>query len=139
MDQETRKREPLLLATRQRLLPRLLVIDAILEMAKPNLLQRVANIVVGHLVGFHRIAHRALERTQRYIGALGQHENARIALHHHLALAPGPETGNGTYQWALASTGFADDQHLLAGPDIHFRLVYPAGPIVALHGETAKP
>ena len=72
-----REGEPLLFAARQRLVPRRLLLDPLLEMIQADLVQGLADLFDRPLVGRRRDRRRAAQRAGRDVGLLRQHEQPR--------------------------------------------------------------
>ena len=107
-------------------------------MLEADVLQRRAHVFVLHLLSCQRIGGRAPQRAERHVWLLRQHQELRAALHDHLSVAPGPEPCDRAHQRALAGAGLADDQHPLAGRDIHFGLLHHAGAVVEPHRKSVQ-
>ena len=90
VDQDAREREPLLFAAGQDALPARVLVDAIDEVPEPDLLQRLADERVVHLVGGLRAGGRAAQRPERQVRLLRHEKQTAIGPDVHLALAPRP-------------------------------------------------
>src|SRR6202044_225998 len=120
----------LLLATRERVVPRCLLVKAIDQMIETHMAKCRLDVFSTAAFGGVWIVCGAAQCAGRHVGALRQKEYASAATNLDAASAPRPQPGNGADQCALSRAGFARDQHPLSAHDGDFSLVDDRGAII---------
>jgi hypothetical protein len=90
VQKQPREGEPLFFASRQRLVPRRVFLDFVLEMAEADLVERFADLLQAPIFGGARIGHGAAQPARRHIRFLRQHEQPPVGMKIDAAATPRP-------------------------------------------------
>ena len=138
VQQQPREGQPLLFAAGQRLVPRRVFLDLLLEVIEADLVQGLADLLERPVLGGAGIGDRAAQRAGRDVGLLRQHEEPAVGMEIDAAAAPRPQPRDRAHQRALAGAGFAGHQQPLAGLDHDFGFADHGGAVVERHREIVE-
>src|SRR5439155_21143647 len=115
MKEQPREGEPLLFTSGQRLVPRPIFLDLVLQMSQAHLVEGFADLLYGPILGGGGIGGGTPQRALGQIRLLRQHEQAPVWMKIDAAAAPWPQSRYCAHQRAFAGAGLARHQQALAG------------------------
>ena len=91
VQEQSREREPLLFAARQRLVPgRFLILDFVFQVRQPDLVERFLDLFGGPVIGRPGVCGRSSQGTGRHVRPLRKHEQPSVGMDVDTTTSPWP-------------------------------------------------
>ena len=127
------------LATGQYLVPGRILTDAVDEMFETDKLQRSRDLIDVSILSRQRIGDGPPQRADRNVGTLRHQEHFCACFNLDMAFAPGPQTGNGAHQRALAGARLSGNENPFAARDHDLGVLDHYGAVLERDREMAEP